>query len=316
MKRIFSISVTLMLTVMFGISAICAPLIPDISGIVSKKLIIDSSPSKNTEKLVQMFSADGGTIMIKGENTKEYLDSRWYDAPVVTLYAPSGATTVVYQSDADIHLKNGWYMSPADFPKRTKAVALTFDDGPSKYTSQILDCLETHGAKATFFVVGGSVPKFSKTLLRAHNLGMEIGNHTMSHANLKEISQSSVSSEIVGTSNNIEKVTGKCPTLVRPPYGSYNSSVMKTANMPFILWSIDTLDWKTRSTSKTVSAVLSNVKDGDIILMHDLYQSTADATDIIVPRLIEMGFDILTVSELAERKGKSLVSGKAYSSIK
>ena len=316
MKKIISISIFLTLTVIFTISAVCAPLVPDTSLLVPQKIIENIQFFGLSEKVIQVFSADERTITIQASKLDEYLSCGWYLYPVITLYEPLGNTTIVYKSDADTHLKNGWYKSPDDFPKRTKAVALTYDDGPSKYTSQILDCLETHGAKATFFVVGSSVPKFSTTVLRAHNMGMEIGNHTMSHPNLKNISSSSVSSEITGTNNAVKNITGTRPSLVRPPYGSYNSSVMSAAGLPFILWSIDTLDWKTRNASKTVSSILSNVKDGDIILMHDLYKATKDATDIIVPELIKMGFDLVTVSELAERKGKTLTSGKAYSSIK
>lgn len=244
-----------------------------------------------------------------------HLENGWFLYPVTEIFAPGGRTSVVYTADVKTHLANGWYLSRADFPKKEKAVALTFDDGPSKYTDRILDCLEKYGAKATFFVIGKSVYAYPTTLARAHSLGMEIGNHTMSHPRLTSISSSSISEQLNSCASAVENVTGTRPALVRPPYGSYNNSVINTAGLPFILWSIDTLDWKTRNAQKTVNAVLSDVKDGDIILMHDLYLPTAQATEIIVPELIERGFDLVTVSELAERKGKTLTA-KAYSSIK
>lgn len=296
--------------------------------------------------LVTVYHADGSIKAINSESLDTYLNDSWYLFPVMTIYkpgnvssvvykddvsihlsngwyldpvteifAPGGRTSVVYTCDVETHLANGWYLSPADFPQREKAVALTFDDGPSKYTNQILDCLDRYGAKATFFVVGNSVKAYPNTLKRAYDLGMEIGNHTMTHPRLTSISLSSVSSQINSNGSTVENVTGVRPSLVRPPYGSYNKSVINQAGLPFILWSIDTLDWKTRSAQKTIDAVLSDVKDGDIILMHDLYLPTAQATEVIVPKLIEMGYDLVTVSELAERKGISLTA-KAYSRIK
>lgn len=269
-----------------------------------------------TAPVVTIYTIGDVSSVVYKSDVQHHLSNGWFDAPVVKIYKPNGETSIVYKSDADIHLSEGWYMSPADFPKKAKAVALTYDDGPSKYTPQILDCLQRYNAKATFFVVGNCANTYPDTLLRAYNMGMEIGNHTLNHPKLTSISSSSVSYQLNTTANIVENITGARPYLVRPPYGSYNSSVLKTANAPFILWSIDTLDWKTRNAQKTVNAVLSNVKDGDIILMHDLYGATAEATETIVPALIEMGFDLVTVSELAERKGADLSTPAAHSRFK
>ena len=265
--------------------------------------------------VVTIYTVGDVSSVVYTADVATHLSNGWYLDPVTEIFAPGGRKSVVYTADVLTHLQNGWYRSVKDFPKKEKAVALTFDDGPSKFTNRILDCLETYGATATFFVVGKSVYAYPDALLRAHNLGMEIGNHTMSHARLTDISSSSVLQQINDNANVVERVTGTRPTLVRPPYGSYTQGVINTVGKPFILWSIDTLDWKTRNAQKTVDAVLSKVKDGDIILMHDLYLPTAQATEIIVPRLIDMGFDIVTVSELAERKGITLAQ-KAYSRIK
>ena len=265
--------------------------------------------------VVTIYAVGDVTSVVYTADVHEHLQNGWFLDPVTEIYAPGGRKSVVYTQDVETHLANGWYLSTKDFPKKKKAVALTYDDGPSKFTNRILDCLERYGAKATFFVVGNSVYAYPDALLRAHTLGMEIGNHTMTHPRLTSISSSEVLSQINKNANVVEKVTGTRPTLVRPPYGSYTQGVINTAGTPFILWSIDTLDWKTRNAQKTVDAVLSKVADGDIILMHDLYLPTAQATEIIVPRLIDMGFDIVSVSELAERKGITLET-KAYSKIK
>lgn len=265
--------------------------------------------------VVTIYTKNDVSSVVYVADVNTHLENSWYLDPVTEIFAPGGRTSIVYTDDVATHLANGWYLSVKDFPKKEKAVALTYDDGPSKFTNRILDCLEHYGAKATFFVVGNSVYAYPDALLRAHTLGMEIGNHTMSHPRLTSISSSQISSQLNKNATVVENVTGKRPSLVRPPYGSYNQSVINTSGMPFILWSIDTLDWKTRNAQKTVDAVLSKVSDGDIILMHDLYLPTAQATEIIVPRLIDMGFDLVTVSELAERKGITLTQ-KAYSRIK
>lgn len=265
--------------------------------------------------VVKIYTTNDVSSVVYASDVNTHLANGWYLEPVTEIFAPGGITSIVYTADVSTHLANGWYLSVKDFPKKEKAVALTYDDGPSKYTNRILDCLDRYGAKATFFVVGNSVLAYPDALMRAHNLGMEIGNHTMTHPRLTSISSSQVSTQLNKNATVVENVTGKRPTLVRPPYGSYNQNVINTAGMPFILWSIDTLDWKTRNAQKTVDAVLSSVADGDIILMHDLYLPTAEATELIVPRLIDMGFDLVTVSELAERKGVTL-SLKSYSKIK
>ncbi len=295
MKRFLVIFLTLIMTLSMTAYAVSAPDLP--------------------EPLHKVYSADGRIAFVPYAKAQEYIASGWYASPVVTIYKPNGETSLVFKSDADVHLANGWYLSPEDFPQKNKAVALTYDDGPSKYTNQILDCLESYNAKATFFVVGTNVNRYPDILRRAHSLGMEIGNHTVNHPNLKNLSASAVASEINTNAAYIESATGARPDIVRPPYGSYSQATLSAAGKPFILWSIDTLDWKTRNADKTVNAVLSKVKDGDIILMHDLYSATANATERIVPALIDMGFDLVTVSELASRKGITM-NVKGYGSFK
>lgn len=286
MKKFLVIFITLLITFSISAYAVSAPTLP--------------------EPVQKVYSPDGRIALLPQSRAEEYIAAGWFDAPVVTIYKPNGETSLVFLSDAHVHLANGWYMSPDDFPKKTKAVALTYDDGPSKYTNQVLDCLERYGAKATFFVVGTNVNRNPEILKRAHSLGMEIGNHTANHQRLTNLSASGIASEINSNATYIENATGIRPTFTRPPYGSYTSATLSAAKQPFILWSIDTLDWKTRNADSTVSEVLSKAKDGDIILMHDLYSATVAATERIVPALIDMGFDLVTVSELAQRKGVTM----------
>lgn len=269
------------------------------------------------EPVVMMYAVDGRTLPVIESEVELYKTVGWFDGPAMTVYAVDGRTLDIKQSELEAYLNVGWYQSPADFPiPKGPLVALTFDDGPSKYTERILDCLEQHGAKATFFVVGNSVNAYPSVLKRAYDLGMEIGNHTMTHPNLKTLSSDGVSRELKRASDAIVSVTGSAPALIRPPYGNYNSTVSGVANAPLILWSIDTLDWKTRNADKTVNCVLNEVKDGSIVLMHDLYSQSADAAVRLIPALIERGYTLVTVSQLAQARGMTLTNGKAYSSFR
>lgn len=191
-------------------------------------------------------------------------------------------------------------------------IALTFDDGPSKYTADILDALEEYGGHATFFVVGNRVSSFSNTVKRAYEMGCEIGNHSWNHPALSSISVSAMKSQLSRTDDAIEEVIGVKPTLLRPPYGAVDSDVKRYAGKPLIHWSIDTRDWATQSSSRTISSVLNNVQDGSIILMHDIYSATRNAAVSLIPTLVERGYQLVTVSELAAYRGIDLKDGTIY----
>lgn len=193
-------------------------------------------------------------------------------------------------------------------------VALTYDDGPSIHTPAILDLLSQYGGMATFFVVGSRVPSYTDTLLRAFQMGCEIGNHTYSHKILTKLSAGEIQSQISSTNDAVRSVTGVSPAAMRPPGGGYNSIVSSVAGMPMILWSIDTLDWKTRNSARTQEAVLNHVKNGDIVLMHDLYRQTAEASAAIIPELINRGYQLVTISELSDCRG-GMAPGAVYRSF-
>ncbi len=196
-----------------------------------------------------------------------------------------------------------------------KMVALTYDDGPSSNTSTILDVLEEYNSVATFFVVGNRVSTYSSTVKRAYSMGCQIGNHTYDHTTLTTVSTSTIASQISKTNQAVKNVTGVAPTVMRPPGGSVNSTVKSNVGMPIILWSIDTLDWKTRNATSTINSVLNNVKDGDIVLMHDLYEATATASKTIIPRLISAGYQLVTIEELSLLRG-SMSNGTVYYSFR
>lgn len=200
--------------------------------------------------------------------------------------------------------------------KETKYVALTFDDGPSSFTDRLLDCLETNKAKATFFMVGKEIEYFSEEVKRMEKLGCELGNHTYSHTELTSLSPEDISGEIAGVDELLVELTGHGATVVRPPYGSVNSSVRETVGTPMILWSIDTLDWESQDPQKIVEAVVSQVEDGSIILMHDIFSTSVDAAEILIPKLQEEGYEFVTVHELASINGVDLQTGTTYSELK
>lgn len=194
-------------------------------------------------------------------------------------------------------------------------VALTFDDGPGPYTERLLDCIERNKVRATFFLVGQSVPVYPNAVKRQYQLKCEIGNHTYNHPQLTRIADSQISAQIDSTNTNIRNITGHNATLLRPPYGSYNASVNALAGTPVIMWSIDTRDWETKNTQSTVNAVLNYVRDGDIILMHDIHLPTVAAAEIIIPELLNRGYQMVTVSELGYYKRGGLANGSVYSSL-
>lgn len=199
-------------------------------------------------------------------------------------------------------------------PKGAK-VALTFDDGPGIYTDRLLDALEKNNAKATFFMVGTNVSDFPDTVNRIEKLGCELGNHTYSHKDLTSLSSDEISDQVEDMNYGLNEFLGHGSSLVRPPYGSVNETVQSSVNYPLILWSLDTLDWETLDTQATIKNVFENVQDGDIILMHDIYESSVAAAEILIPELIKQGYELVTVSELAQSKGIDLQAGQVYGSI-
>ncbi|MBR6513344.1 MAG: polysaccharide deacetylase family protein [Clostridia bacterium] len=195
-------------------------------------------------------------------------------------------------------------------------VAITYDDGPRpKSTNRILDCLEKYGAVATFFELGYLAKAYPDCIRREVAIGCEVANHSWDHPNLATLSGGGVANQINSTNDTIFNICGVKPKLLRPPYGSYNQTVRNNAGLPLIIWSIDTLDWKYRDASYVTSVVKNQVTDGSVILMHSIYDSTAAATEAIVPWLISQGYQLVTVSELAEARGIELQNGGAYHSF-
>ncbi len=196
-------------------------------------------------------------------------------------------------------------------------VALTYDDGPQPSVgNRIMDCMAQYGGKATFFMVGERVGSYAAEVQRMVAEGHEVANHSMNHKYFQKLGAAEIQAQVNRCNDAIEAACGVRPRVMRLPGGNYNATVLASTNMPMIQWNIDTKDWKTKNAQQTIQVVLSQVKDGDIILMHELYGATGDASMQIIPELTKRGYQLVTVSEMAAAKGRALEPGKLYSSFR
>jgi peptidoglycan/xylan/chitin deacetylase (PgdA/CDA1 family) len=206
-----------------------------------------------------------------------------------------------------------------------KRVAFTFDDGPhNELTKKIIDTLAEYEAHATFFVVGNRInEKTAEVLKYAASNGNEIGMHSFTHTQMfDECDNTTYEREVKYTKNNLVSYVGVTPTLLRPPGGLMSAERVSASQYPIIMWSVDSEDWKhkkatseaeiTQNVQTIVDNVLSNIDDGDIVLMHDIYENTYQAFSILINALYDEGFRLVTVSELL---GDSIKSGAKFHSV-
>ena len=182
-----------------------------------------------------------------------------------------------------------------------KVIALTFDDGPGPYTAQLLDILDQHGAKATFFLIGSKVSAQADVLRRMHARGHQLGNHSWSHPELPKLPIDQIAGEIDRTNDAIKQATGVTPSILRPPYGAVNAVVLeqlRLRGMSSILWSVDTRDWADRNSDIVCSRAVAGAYPGAIILMHDIHQTSVNAVPCILSALKQQGYSFVTVQGL------------------
>lgn len=184
-------------------------------------------------------------------------------------------------------------------PTNKKRVALTFDDGPHPVnTLDILQLLEDYNMKATFFVLGSRVDFYPDIMNEIIARGHQIGNHTWSHKDLTTLSKQEIEEEIQLANERIERITGKKSTIYRAPYGATSNAVREVVDLTHVLWTVDTLDWLTRDPDEILKVVKDNVTDGSIILLHDIHETTVEATEMILQYLQKEGYVSVTISEL------------------
>ena len=199
-----------------------------------------------------------------------------------------------------------------DLDPEKPMIALTFDDGPyDRVTNRIVKVLAKHDSRATFFVVGNRVERYADTMKNAYNKGNQIATHTFDHGDLSKMKKKQIRRELKRAFRVMKKINGENPTMLRPPYGNVNDKMRQTIRIPMIYWNVDTEDWASRNKDKILSRCKS-IKDGDIVLMHDLYPSTAAAVEKLVPKLRKKGFQLVTVEELFYYKGIDAKGGKVY----
>ncbi len=250
--------------------------------------------------------------------------------PDVLKIESNGNATAVAEGEADITATayNGvsatchvvvetipYYIRPNLDPNKPM-IALTFDDGPNKSsTSVILDTLEQNGGSATFFIVGNRLKSDGNAdcAKRMVSLGCQLGNHTYDHTHY---GKNVCLEDITWCIDEIENVTGHKPTAFRPTGGALTDFIEENARAPLYIWSLDTLDWKYRDSNRIYDVLTTDAKDGDIVLMHDIYKTTAEAVSRAVPVLVQNGYQIVNVAELSYYKGHEVENGQVYYSFK
>ena len=203
--------------------------------------------------------------------------------------------------------------------EKTKYIALTFDDGPNtSTTNQVLDILEKYNAKASFFLIGENIDARSeKSVKRAFDMGCEINNHSMTHSDMAKMSEEDIRSEIESVNEKIHEITGTYPSFFRPPYISVSDTMYKAIDIPFICGE-GCDDWMDEVSAKErAEKVLSNAKNGQIILMHDAKgnRRTVKALKTIVPELQKQGYELVTLTELFEVQGVNPDEDTMYSIV-
>lgn len=184
-------------------------------------------------------------------------------------------------------------------PEEVGAVALTFDDGPNaRYTEALLDGLKEREVRASFFLVGQCIEGNEDTVRRMAEEGHLIGVHCMEHRDLTREPEEEAVRQLMDTAAMIGAVTGRTPEYIRPPFGKWSSGLQEAVPMETVLWSVDSLDWKLQDTDRIVRRVLKDTEDGDIILMHDEFQTSVEAAMEIIDNLLAKGYTFVTVDEL------------------
>ena len=205
----------------------------------------------------------------------------------------------------------------APMPEPAKYVALTFDDGPSgRYTRRLLDGLEERNVKATFLLCGYRIQQYPDETTRILRDGHEVGCHGFSHKKMNDMSRRDIGAEIGNTLDLLPQ--GTKVFFLRPPGGCCSEAVRQVAEakqLAILSWSVDPRDWATHDTASIERFVLKNVKDGDIVLLHDMSDSSVKAALDIVDVLLDKDYEIVTVSRLVRIRGVKLKAGQVYGSL-
>lgn len=222
---------------------------------------------------------------------------------------------VVVEEKTIVNEKNQDAVAQPSQKQEKKLVAITFDDGPSKYTSELVDILSENGVNATFFLVGGNINKYSDSVVKAYQAGNEIGIHTYSHTSFTKMTIDQIKNELTKTRTLLDGIDVDYSNIVRPPYGNINKNIQDSIDTSFILWSVDTRDWESRNKDAVIAEVKKNISEGSIILFHDVYPTTIQAIKELLPELTNE-YEFVTVSELFVQNDKNLDENQKYYKVK
>lgn len=254
------------------------------------------------------YATDQTTCYVNGwlqlEGNQYHFDSQGY---MDTGWTPIGGQGYYFDND-------GIYHPEAD---NSKMIALTYDDGPSQYTSQLLDVLEANQAQATFMMLGTSIENYgAETIPRMIQLGCTLGNHSYDHPDMRKLSLDQVRQQFTRTDELIAPYNnGAGASVIRFPYGEYTKDKSAATARPCFFWNIDTLDWDSQDANAIYNVVMSQVSGGDIVLLHDIYRSTVEASASFIPQLQAQGYQLVTLKDLAAAHGYRLESGVTYFSF-
>ena len=286
-----------------------------------------SSDNSSTDATVMPVkgtaAADKLSVMTPGWH--EDSTGQWYQNPDGTYYINGFAEIdgTTYSFDENGYMQTGWVEKGVkdyyfnedgsyDPTQKRPMIALTFDDGPGEYTETLLDTVEKYNIHVTFFMLGQNVEGRESTVQRMVQLGCEIGNHTWDHPSqtLPNMDLDSVVQEFQKTDDELVKACGQAATVCRAPYGAITEEQMAAVGKPFFMWSTDSLDWKLMDADADYNEIMnSDLSDGSIILMHDIHEpSVKCATEKLIPELVNEGYKLVTVSELAAAKDVTLQS--------
>ena len=329
--------VAMLLAVIFVIRGVIFPIINRVGGKSTGKSqsvqaddgtgSSESDASASTEAVRQPLKGQSDVTKVASLTAGWHEDDngRWYQNADGTYYADGFAEIdgVKYAFNSNGYMQTGWVTKGVNdyyfnedgsynSEKKRPLIALTFDDGPGQYTDKLLDCLEENNAHATFFMLGQLVGQYPETVKRMVELGCELGNHSWDHQNMLDLSLDGVVKEFGDTDQALIDACGQESTVIRPPYGNYTDDIIAAVGKPFILWSIDSLDWKYLDADLDYNGIMndSNLGDGAVILMHDIHGPSVDAALRLIPALVDQGYKLVTVSEMAEAKNVTLKPAK------
>lgn len=209
--------------------------------------------------------------------------------------------------DSEHQNEDGNMINPAK-----KQIAITFDDGPGNYTEELVDILKDNKARSTFFILGINISGHEEVLKKSFANGNEIGYHSYNHQNFLRQEIDEIIVEFNKSNEELIAAIGSGFTLIRPPYGSINEKIKESLDLPIILWNIDTEDWRYKDPDYLVKYVLENVKEDSIILFHDIHKTSVEAIEKLLPYLYVDGYQLVTISDLANNNGITLEAHKSY----